>query len=1040
MPYRSGGGGTPLTEAEWSNVKRSERQYDALGRVVKVTTRPDGAAFSMGYRGRRVFVTDQAGSQRISKSDALGRLTEVWEVTPNDPSKYPGIDSDSFPGVDGVTAAVFGYRTSYFYDAASNLRRVQQGGQARFFAYDTLGRLIRAKNPEQGEMAADADFPALTDSTSGVSNSQWSAGYKYDGNGNLIKRKDARGVTATYVYDNLNRNTTVDYSDSTPDVSRYYDGATLGKGQLWKSVSLHNALTIIDQYDTGGRPKRQTQQFWVNGATPGWGQAYATTLDYNLAGGVISEIYPSQHSVEYGYDAAGRLGDNGQLPAFKGTLGDGVERTYASQVTYDELGGMSQERFGTDTPVYNKRFYNSRGQLAEIRVSTYSITSVTPTDWNRGAIINHYSLTAGTWGATGGGPDNNGNLRKQEVYIPAGGQIPSLNAIQAYSYDALNRLTSVEEKLADASPSFSQSYSYDRFGNRTITTAGTSNAPSTQFDARDLSATNRIYAPGDLDYPDPADSRRRMRYDAAGNLTYDSYTGAGARVYDAENRMTSAQTNVSQNAVYTYDADGRRVKRNAGGGEVWQVYGAGGKLLAEYAAGDSPNSPQKEYGYRSGELLITADAPSAGWGSAPVIHDNPLVARQTIVQSRHITELRAAIDALRAHKGLAAYSWQAAASVGDLITADPISEMRQALDEALGAPSGGYAPGLAQHQSIMAVHIQELRDRVLGAWQAGGSGSDVRWLVTDQLGTPRMILEKTGSLAGVARHDYFPFGGEVGSDANVRTTARGYGAGDVVRQKFTSKERDAETGLDYFGARYFSSSMGRWTSTDWSKEPEPTPYADLTNPQSLNLYAYVYNNPLRAADPDGHSPDWWQKLINGLSGSGWKTDAEIEAARIEQERKVRQEAARDAQELEQMGFDPGEISRLSNQQVIDFYNAIKKGETGVSSGGQRIEIILAGPVTATPPTVSNPKLQNIVNDLYKGTKNPNPVGNGTTTDAIRNELRTNQPTGGTFHFDKGRQYIRALNNWLKNNPGASAADRQAAVSLRDDLANALAGK
>jgi hypothetical protein len=148
--------------------------------------------------------------------------------------------------------------------------------------------------------------------------------------------------------------------------------------------------------------------------------------------------------------------------------------------------------------------------------------------------------------------------------------------------------------------------------------------------------------------------------------------------------MTSAQINVSQNVVYTHDADGRRVKRNTGGGEVWQVYGAGGELLAEYAAGDSPTSPQKEYGYRSGELLITADAPAAGWGSAPVIHDNPLVARQTTVQSRHIMELRDAINALRAHKGLAAYSWRAAASVGGLITADPISEMRQALDDALG--------------------------------------------------------------------------------------------------------------------------------------------------------------------------------------------------------------------------------------------------------------------------------------------------------------------------------------------------------------------
>ena len=73
---------------------------------------------------------------------------------------------------------------------------------------------------------------------------------------------------------------------------------------------------------------------------------------------------------------------------------------------------------------------------------------------------------------------------------------------------------------------------------------------------------------------------------------------------------------------------------------------------------------------------------------------------------------------------------------------------------------------------------------------------------------------------------------------------------------FTGKERDSESGLDYFGARYYASSMGRWMSPDWSKTPEGVPYADLSNPQSLNLYGYVLNNPLSKADADGHWPDW----------------------------------------------------------------------------------------------------------------------------------------------------------------------------------------
>ncbi len=72
--------------------------------------------------------------------------------------------------------------------------------------------------------------------------------------------------------------------------------------------------------------------------------------------------------------------------------------------------------------------------------------------------------------------------------------------------------------------------------------------------------------------------------------------------------------------------------------------------------------------------------------------------------------------------------------------------------------------------------------------------------------------------------------------------------------KYTGKERDAESGLDYFGARYYGSALGRWTSPDWSAKPEPVPYADLGNPQSLNQYSYVLNNPLGRADADGHCP------------------------------------------------------------------------------------------------------------------------------------------------------------------------------------------
>ena len=81
---------------------------------------------------------------------------------------------------------------------------------------------------------------------------------------------------------------------------------------------------------------------------------------------------------------------------------------------------------------------------------------------------------------------------------------------------------------------------------------------------------------------------------------------------------------------------------------------------------------------------------------------------------------------------------------------------------------------------------------------------------------------------------------------------RGQAELNRVGSRCTGKERDTESGNDYFGARYYSSAMGRFMSPDWSDESDPVPFAEFENPQSLNLYAYVNNNPLRSVDPDGH--------------------------------------------------------------------------------------------------------------------------------------------------------------------------------------------
>ncbi|HLK04442.1 MAG TPA: RHS repeat-associated core domain-containing protein, partial [Candidatus Acidoferrum sp.] len=101
----------------------------------------------------------------------------------------------------------------------------------------------------------------------------------------------------------------------------------------------------------------------------------------------------------------------------------------------------------------------------------------------------------------------------------------------------------------------------------------------------------------------------------------------------------------------------------------------------------------------------------------------------------------------------------------------------------------------------------------------------ISWFMTDHLGTSRVV----SSTAGSDVSDFYPFGGE----RVVQATS-----GVSNHYKFTGKERDGtpstETGLDYFGARYYSNGLGRWVSADWSATATPVPYADFVNPQSLN--------------------------------------------------------------------------------------------------------------------------------------------------------------------------------------------------------------
>jgi RHS repeat-associated protein len=655
QPYRVGSANSTLP-ATCSVC--STAVYDTLGRILTATS-PDNAqvvtsygASTSGVLGITSTVTDQAGRKRRTLVDALGRLVRVDE-----PNETTG------------NLDVGGSSTSYTYDVSGNLRKVTQGVQQRFYLYDSLGRLLRSRNPEEITSSLASN---LTDEVTG--NTQWSNAYTYDNVGNIVSRMDARNVTSTFAYDALSRLQTRSYDDGTASVSFMYDDTDVdnAKGRL-TSVSSSVSTYSYGEYDAMGRVKESSQT--IDGVT------YLMSYTYNLAGSMNSQIYPSGKVITYEYDDAGRLAGlkNQASPVY---YAGAAATDSANRILYSPHGAVSQMRLGNN--LWEHTNYNSRLQPEQKGLGTSGTNStLLQLDYNYG------------------GTSNNGNVQSQTITLP--GLTP---LTQNYSYDQLNRLSFAEE-VAGTNQIWKQGYKYSdqnganaQYGNRRLDSANTTPALLTENPVFDP-ATNRILPQAGEQYT----------YDEAGNLTKNK-TGISFG-YDAENKQISFNGGnpLSGGATYSYDGEGRRVKKVSVSGSTIFVYNVQGQLVAEYGA----------------------TQPTAG---------------------------------------------------------------------------------------------------------------GINYLTADCMGTPRVITNSAGVVIG--RHDYLPFGEELPATYGGRSGVVGYPPTDTLRQKFTQKERDIETQLDYFLARYYSSILGRFTSVDPKQAG-----AVNEDPQSWNAYSYGRSSPLLYSDPDG---------------------------------------------------------------------------------------------------------------------------------------------------------------------------------------------
>lgn len=181
------------------------------------------------------------------------------------------------------------YETIYSYDLLGNLLTVSQVAgtvtQTRTFVYDDASRLTSATNPESGTIS-----------------------YEYDPNGNLTSKTDARTIETNYFYDGLNRvirrtysapNPLPDNYSATSVVKYYYDGKGLSavpdysKGKLTK-VENDESETRYTGFDVAGRITKSEQiTDGLDNCTAGLGAACLMTYQYNLAGALTQETYPS---------------------------------------------------------------------------------------------------------------------------------------------------------------------------------------------------------------------------------------------------------------------------------------------------------------------------------------------------------------------------------------------------------------------------------------------------------------------------------------------------------------------------------------------------------------------------------------------------------------------------------------------------------------------------------------------------------------------------------------------------------------------------
>jgi RHS repeat-associated protein len=419
-------------------------------------------------------------------------------------------------------------QSSYAYTVLDNLASLTQGSQTRTYSYDGMGRLTSHTLPESGTTS-----------------------FQYNTYSQISRRTDARGVITTYTYDTMNRPYQISYNvgttgvPATPTVT-YAFGTNASQFNNGRVLTITDGLgTVTNTYDNLARPTQV--QHVINGTT------YTIGYGYNLAGAVTSLTYPSGRVVQPSYDAIGRLSS-----LLSGTT------TYASSFTYNSAFEPTNFTMGNGVAV-TAGYSANRLQLQSLNYAGGS--TVFSTTYG-------YTQNAG----------NNGQITSITDGFDSGRSI-------AYTYDALNRLSTAVTTGSTNYPKWGLSFTYDRYGNRTAQTVTAGTAPSNSVVVS--ATTNHITTSG-------------YAYDLNGNMTNDA---VNTITYDGENRLVSSSGS-GGSGTYSYRASGLRAVKVSGGTTTVYLFD-GNNDIAEYTNGILANEHvysgnQRLASYLSGTLYYQA--------------------------------------------------------------------------------------------------------------------------------------------------------------------------------------------------------------------------------------------------------------------------------------------------------------------------------------------------------------------------------------------------------------------------------------------------